>query len=231
MPVDPTKAIILLSGGLDSATTLAMAIDAGRECHCISFDYNQRHRHELKAAEAIAKNHIASSHITIPINLRAFGHSALTDDIPVPKGSLCNKIPVTYVPARNLVFLSLATAYAEVTGSTEIWIGVNAIDYSGYPDCRPEFVAAFEHTANLATKAAVEGHLLTIKTPLINLSKADIIRTGTKLGLDFSQTHSCYDPDDQGRACGDCDSCILRRKGFEVADIPDPTIYTPSAQT
>ena len=226
----PTSAVILLSGGLDSATVLAIARAEHRSCHCISFDYGQRHRHELAAAAHIAKLLHAASHITIPIDLRAFGHSALTADIPVPKDNLSADIPVTYVPARNLVFLSLATALAEVTTSAEIWLGVNAIDYSGYPDCRPAFIEAFQRTANLATKAAVEGRSLTIRTPLIDLTKADIIRTGTALGLDYALTHSCYDPDPMGRACAHCDSCILRRRGFEAANLPDPTIYAP-AQT
>lgn len=230
MSVVNTKAIILLSGGLDSATTLAMACDAGRRCFCLTFDYGQRHRHELEAAARVTKMFRTAGHITIPVNLRAFGKSALTDDIPVPKDSLSTDIPVTYVPARNLVFLSIATAYAEVTGAHEIWLGVNAIDYSGYPDCRPEFIAAFENTANLATKAAIRGHMIGIDTPLMELSKADIIRAGTRLGIDFSQTLSCYDPDDRGRACAHCDSCIIRRRGFEEADIPDPTIYAPGAQ-
>lgn len=221
----PVNAVILLSGGLDSATTLALACEQGRRCHCISFDYSQRHRHELAAAATIAEAFAAHSHITIPINLRAFGGSALTADIPVPKAGLSTDIPVTYVPARNLVFLSLATAFAEVTDSTEIWLGVNAIDYSGYPDCRPAFIEAFAAAANLATKAATEGRTLAIRTPLIDLTKADIIRTGARLGLDFGLTHSCYDPDPAGRACGRCESCIIRRRGFEAAGIPDPTIY------
>lgn len=196
-----------------------------RRCHCLSFDYGQRHRHELVAATKIAHALGADSHLTIPIDLAAFGGSALTDTIPVPKENLGDDIPVTYVPARNLVFLSLATAFAEVSGASEIWLGVTAVDYSGYPDCRPEFIAAFEHTANLATKAAVEGSALSICTPLIDLSKAEIIRRGTDLGIDYSMTHSCYDPDAVGRACGGCDSCLLRRAGFEAAGIPDPTLY------
>lgn len=227
-PADQTNAVILLSGGLDSATVLAIARAESRRCHCISFDYGQRHRHELTAAANIAQAFDAASHTTIPIDLRAFGQSALTADIPVPKDSLSADIPVTYVPARNLVFLSLATALAEVSASTEIWVGVNAIDYSGYPDCRPAFIDAFAHTANLATKAAVEGRPLTIRTPLIDLTKAEIIRTGTALGVDYARTHSCYDPDRRGRACGRCDSCILRRRGFEAAGIADPTIYAPT---
>jgi len=220
-------AVILLSGGLDSATVLAIARDQGRRCHCISFDYGQRHRHELAAAGRIAESQGAASHITVPIDLRAFGNSALTADIPVPKDGPTAGIPVTYVPARNLVFLSLATALAEVTGSAEVWIGVNAIDYSGYPDCRPAFVESFERTANLATRAAVEGRTLSIRAPLMDLTKADIIRTGAALGLDYALTHSCYDPDERGHACGRCDSCVLRRRGFEAAGLPDPTIYAP----
>ena len=220
-------AIILLSGGLDSATTLAIARQQNRTCHCIAFDYNQRHNCELQAAQKIANALGAESLVTIPINLRAFGGSALTDDIQVPKNNPSNDIPITYVPARNLVFLSLATALAEVRGATEIWLGVNAIDYSGYPDCRPDFIKSFQDTANIATKAAIEGRPLKIVTPLIDMTKADIIKTGTTLGVDYALTHSCYDPDPQGRACKQCDSCILRRKGFQDANIPDPTIYTP----
>jgi 7-cyano-7-deazaguanine synthase len=221
----PTDAVILLSGGLDSATVLAVARSGGRRCHCISFDYGQRHRHELAAAARVAGSLGAESHTVFPIDLAAFGGSALTADIPVPTGGPAPGIPITYVPARNLVFLSLATGLAEVRGACEIWIGVNAVDYSGYPDCRPAFVEAFERTANLATKAGVEGRALSVCAPLVDMTKAEIIRTGSRLGVDFALTHSCYDPAAGGGACGRCDSCVLRRRGFEAAGVPDPTVY------
>ncbi|MBV9155351.1 MAG: 7-cyano-7-deazaguanine synthase QueC [Acidobacteriaceae bacterium] len=222
------RAICLLSGGLDSATCLAMAREAGYDCYCLSFDYGQRHKVELAAAGRIAKHLRAKEHRTIQIDLRAFGHSALTSDIDVPKDRVEDEmkragIPVTYVPARNTIFLSFALAYAEVAGAQDIFIGVNAIDYSGYPDCRPEFIQAFEKLANLATKAAVERSAkITIHTPLLKMSKAEIVRTAVHLGVDLSLTHSCYDPDESGIPCGRCDSCILRRKGFEQAGITDP---------
>lgn len=229
------RAVVLVSGGLDSAATLAIALDRGavdRECHALSVDYGQRHRAELDAARAVAASLGAASHTVVPLDLRLFGGSALTDDIDVPKhrsgDAIADGIPVTYVPARNLVFLSLAVAYAEVLGARSIFLGVNAVDYSGYPDCRPEFVRSFESTANLATKAAVEGGLVSICAPLMDMTKADIIRRGTELGVDFGLTLSCYDPDETGRACGGCDSCQLRRAGFQRAGVADPTRYQES---
>ena len=226
----PRRAVVLLSGGLDSATVLAMARRDGFDAYCLSFRYGQRHAVELEAAEAVARALGASRHIVQPIDLRAFGGSALTADIPVPKdrddAAMGTGIPVTYVPARNTVFLSFALAWAEVLGTGDIFIGVNARDYSGYPDCRPDYIAAFEAMANLATKGAVEGTLpVTIHTPLIALTKADIIRAGLALGVDYALTRSCYDPDPMGRACGACDSCSLRRRGFAEAGIADPTPY------
>jgi 7-cyano-7-deazaguanine synthase len=223
------RAICLLSGGLDSATCLAMARRDGFSCYCLSFDYGQRHGVELEAARRVAAQLKAKEHRIATIDLRLFGGSALTADIDVPKGRQQNEmaagIPVTYVPARNTIFLSFALAYAEVVGASNIFIGVNAIDYSGYPDCRPEFIRAFEQLANLATKAGVEGRSrMRIHTPLITLSKADIVRTAAELGVDFALTHSCYDPGESGRACGLCDSCILRRKGFEEAGLNDPVL-------
>ena len=219
------KAVVLLSGGLDSATTLAIAKDQGYTCYALSLDYGQRHHSELSAARRVASQLGAVEHKTIPLDLRAFGGSALTDaDINVPEQAT-EGIPVTYVPARNTVFLSLALGWAEVLGAHDIYIGVNAVDYSGYPDCRPEFIEAFNQVANLATKAGVEGHGFTIHSPLIQLSKAEIIQLGTRLGVDYSQTISCYQADEQGRACGRCDSCRLRAAGFEAAGIKDPTIY------
>ena len=224
------RAVCLLSGGLDSATCLAYAHEQGFECYALSFDYGQRHRVELDAAARVAASLGAARHLIVPVNLRLFGGSALTDDIDVPKQrtleAMASGIPVTYVPARNTVFLSFALAWAEVLGAADIFIGVNAIDYSGYPDCRPEFIAAFERMARIATKAGVEGvAALKIHTPLIALSKADIVKLGIQLGVDFSLTHSCYDPDAQGRACGACDSCLLRRKGFADAGVRDPIEY------
>ena len=229
----PHRAVVLLSGGLDSAVTLAIARDRGLDALALSFDYGQRHRFELRAAARVAEHLGVVDHATISVDLRAFGGSALTDDIDVPKHrddtQMAADIPVTYVPARNLVFLSLAAAYAEVAGAQRLFIGVNAIDYSGYPDCRPEFVRAFESTARLATKAGVRGVPFAVETPLIDLSKADIIRRGTALGVDFSLTHSCYDPDAEGLACGACDSCVIRRAGFEAAGLPDPTRYAAAS--
>jgi 7-cyano-7-deazaguanine synthase len=219
-------AVCLLSGGLDSATTLAFARREGFDCYALSFDYGQRHRVELQAAARLADSLGTVKHITVDINMRAFGGSALTDDIAVPKGGPKDGIPVTYVPARNTVFLSFALAWAEVLRSADIFIGVNAIDYSGYPDCRPQFIAAFERMANLATKAGVEGLTqVRIHTPLIQLSKRGIIELARQLGVDLSLTHSCYDPDEQGRACGLCDSCRLRLKGFSDAGLTDPVVY------
>jgi len=216
----------LLSGGLDSATSLAYARREGFECFALSFDYQQRHRVELEAAGKVAASLGAKQHLTLPIDLRLFGGSALTSEIEVPKTGVSDGIPVTYVPARNTIFLALALAWAEVLGAADIFIGVNAIDYSGYPDCRPEFIAAFEHMANLATKAGVEGRTrMQIHTPLIKLSKSEIIKLGRELGVDFGLTHSCYDPDGRGRPCGLCDSCRLRLKGFADAGLHDPLQY------
>lgn len=223
------KAVCLLSGGLDSATALACARRDGFQTYALTFDYGQRHRVELEAAARVAAQLGAAEHRLFRLDLRAFGGSALTADIDVPKDRHpargAEEIPVTYVPARNTVFLSIALAWAEVLGSSDIYIGVNAVDYSGYPDCRPEFIRAFEQMANLATKAGVEGRQkLRIHTPLISLSKADIIRLGLELGVDYSLTHSCYDPVD-GLACGHCDSCLLRRAGFAEAGVQDPLRY------
>jgi 7-cyano-7-deazaguanine synthase len=220
-------AVCLLSGGLDSATALAYARREGFECYALTIDYGQRHRAELRAAAQVALSLGAAKHLVAPIDLRLFGGSALTSGLDVPKTGPSGGIPITYVPARNTIFLALALAWAEVLGSSDIFIGVNAIDYSGYPDCRPEFIEAFEKMARLATKAGVEGRgELHIHTPLIFLSKAEIVRLGQSLGVDFRQTHSCYDPDAAGRPCGLCDSCRLRLKGFEEAGIPDPLEYT-----
>jgi len=220
-------AVCLLSGGLDSAVGIAVARREGYRCYALSFDYGQRHRAELQAAARVAASLGAEEHRVVSIDLRAFGGSALTADIAVPKAGLSDGIPVTYVPARNTVFLSFAVAWAEVLASSDVFIGVNAIDYSGYPDCRPEFIAAFEDMANLATKAGVEGRThLKIHTPLIQLSKCEIIQLGARLGVDFGLTHSCYDPDAHGRACGLCDSCRLRLKGFADAGMEDPIEYT-----
>jgi 7-cyano-7-deazaguanine synthase len=216
-------AVVLLSGGLDSATCLAIATHRGFNCHALSIDYGQRHRSELVAAETIANSMSASMKI-IQLDLRAFGGSALTDDIDVPEEE-SEGIPVTYVPARNTIMLSLALAWAEVLGAGDIFIGVNAVDYSGYPDCRPEFINAYEEMANLATRVGVTGHRLIIHTPLIDLSKADIIRQGTALGVDYGLTVSCYQADDAGRACGVCDSCRIRAAGFKQAGVGDPTRY------
>lgn len=219
------RAIILVSGGLDSATTLAMAAHQKYECYALSFDYGQRHVCELDAASRIAARYGAVQHRIVKIDLRQLGGSALTDNnIDVPKQQT-EGIPVTYVPARNTVFLSFALAWAEVIKAYHIFIGVNAVDYSGYPDCRPEFIAAFEKMANLGTKIGVESNPLKILTPLIDLSKGQIIQKGIALGVDYSQTVSCYDPDQQGRACGQCDSCRLRAAGFASAGVDDPTVY------
>jgi len=218
------NAVCLLSGGLDSSTCLAFARREGFECYALSFDYGQRHKIELQAAASIARHFRVREHRVVHIDLRAFGGSALTADIDVPKDSLASGIPITYVPARNTIFLSYAVAWAEVLESSDIFIGVNAIDYSGYPDCRPEFITAFEHMANLATKAGVEGRTrLRIHTPLKQLDKAGIVTLGASVGVDFALTHSCYDPDPSGRPCGHCDSCLLRQKGFREAGRIDPT--------
>jgi len=219
------KAVILVSGGLDSATVLAMAQAEGYECYALSFDYGQRHCAELQAAKRVAEAFNAVEHQVLHLDLNKLGGSALTDtsiDVPTKHE---DGIPVTYVPARNTIFLSMALAWAEVLKSDDIFIGVNAVDYSGYPDCRPEFIKAYEVMANLATKVGVEGNHLRIHTPLIDMTKAEIIQAGIKKGVDYSLTVSCYAADDKGRACGECDSCRLRRKGFEEAGVEDPTIY------
>ncbi len=216
----------MLSGGLDSATCLAVARSQGYRCYALSFDYGQRHRIELEAAARVASRLGVAEHRVVSIDLRAFGGSALTDDIAVPKTGVGAGIPVTYVPARNTVFLSFALAWAEVLSSSDLFIGVNAVDYSGYPDCRPEFIAAFENVANLATKSGVEGRMhLKIHVPLMQLSKSEIVQLGARLGVDFAMTHSCYDPDAQGRSCGLCDSCRLRLRGFVDAGLEDPLEY------
>ena len=226
------NAICLLSGGLDSATCLGVARREGFDCYALSFDYGQRHRVELEAAARVAKHFGAREHQTARIDLRAFGGSALTADIDVPKHASASDlpagIPITYVPARNTIFLSYAMAWAEVLEASDIFIGVNAIDYSGYPDCRPEFIAAFVAMANLATKAGVEGRTrLQVHTPLSKLDKAGIVKLASEVGVDFKTTHSCYDPDAQGRSCGRCDSCLLRLKGFREAGLTDPIAYMP----
>jgi 7-cyano-7-deazaguanine synthase len=229
------KAVVLLSGGLDSATALAVACAEGFTPYALSFRYGQRHRFELDAAERVAQRQGVAQHVVLDIDLRRFGGSALTGDIEVPKDrpveEMSHAIPVTYVPARNTVFLSFALAWAEVLGSSDVFIGVNAVDYSGYPDCRPEYIEAFERMANLATRAGVEGRQrLKIHTPLIELTKAQIIELGRALGVDYSITHTCYDPDEAGRACGRCDACVLRLRGFAEAGGPDPAPFQPAAE-
>lgn len=224
---DSPRAVILLSGGLDSATVLALAKARGFECHTISFDYGQRHRAELNAAQKLSTSMGAKSHRMMNVDMTAIGGSALTDqsiDVPV-EGVEKDEIPITYVPARNTVFMSYALALAEVLEALHLFIGVNAVDYSGYPDCRPEYIDAYEKMANLATKAGVEGHRLKIETPLIDLTKAEIIQLGVKNGVDYSLTVSCYQADEDGRACGVCDSCRLRKQGFKDAGLPDSTRY------
>ncbi|NUQ67728.1 MAG: 7-cyano-7-deazaguanine synthase QueC [Phycisphaerales bacterium] len=232
---ETTRAVVLVSGGLDSAVCLAAARADGLACHCLSIDYGQRHRHELTAAAHIASLLGACEHVVLTLDLRAFGGSSLTADIPVPRAQehpgATNVIPSTYVPARNLVFLSLAVAFAETRGASRVVIGANAVDYSGYPDCRPAFINAFERTANLATKAGAHAadkgqSAFAIHAPLVDLSKAEIIRLGHRLGVDFSLTHSCYDPTPDGAACGVCESCVLRSRGFAAAGVADPTRYT-----
>ena len=226
MPVKEKRAVVLLSGGLDSATTLALARSEGHACHALSVDYGQRHSAELEAAARVAMALGALEHRVVDVDLGQFGGSALTDTaIDVPMHGVQPGIPATYVPARNTVMLSLALAWAEVLGAHDIFVGVNAVDYSGYPDCRPEYIAAFEAMANLATKAAVEGARLRLHAPLIALSKAEIIRRGTALGVDYGLTVSCYQADESGAACGLCDACRRRRAGFEAAGVPDPTRY------
>jgi 7-cyano-7-deazaguanine synthase len=224
-----SRAVVLLSGGLDSTTTLAIAKAEGFTPYALSFRYGQRHDVELAAAARVAEAFGVEKHVVATIDLRAFGGSALTDDIPVPKGrdiaEMESEIPVTYVPARNTIFLSFALAWAETLDCSDVYLGVNALDYSGYPDCRPEYIAAYQTMANLATKAGVEGHQrLQIHTPLLHLSKADIVRRGLELGVDYGLTHSCYDPASNGRPCGECDSCLLRAKGFAEAGITDPAL-------
>jgi 7-cyano-7-deazaguanine synthase len=229
------RAVVLLSGGMDSATTLAVAREQGFETYALSFQYGQRHAIELDAARRVAAALGAARHVVVPIDLRVFGCSALTGDLAVPRDRSADEIghgiPVTYVPARNTIFLSFAIAWAEVLGSQDVFLGVNVLDYSGYPDCRPEYIEAFQRMANLATKAGVEGgRPLTIHTPLIRMTKAEIVRRGLELGVDFSLTRTCYDPDAEGRACGRCDACQLRLKGFAEAGLPDPAPYRdPSA--
>jgi 7-cyano-7-deazaguanine synthase len=222
-------AVVLLSGGLDSATVLAIARAEGRRCHALSFRYGQRHAVELEAAARVAAALGVASHHTLDIDLRVLGGSALTADIAVPKGrsdaEMGRGIPVTYVPARNTLFVAYALALAEVTGAREIYLGINALDYSGYPDCRPEWLAAMQEVARLGTRAGVEGEGVVLRAPLVTSSKADIIRKGVALGVDFGLTHSCYDPAPDGAACGVCDACLLRRKGFEAAGVADPTRY------
>ena len=220
----------LLSGGLDSGTSLGVARREGFACYALSFDYGQRHGVELQAAERVARHFQAREHRVVKMDLRAFGGSALTADLEVPKHrsaeEMSRGIPITYVPARNTIFLSYALAWAELLESSDVFIGVNALDYSGYPDCRPEYIQAFERMANLATKAGVEGRtVLRIRTPLAHLDKAGVVRLGAEVGLDFALTHSCYDPQEGGRSCGQCDSCILRKKGFREAGFPDPLRY------
>ncbi len=219
-------AVVLLSGGLDSGTCLAMARRAGARVLALTIDYNQRHRRELDAAVTLAKAHGVLRHVIIGLDLAAFGGSALTADLPVPKRGIKSGIPVTYVPARNSIFLSVALGWAEAAGASDIVIGVNALDYSGYPDCRPEFVEAFEHLANIATRAGIEGTArFRVHSPLLRLTKAGIVRAAVEAGLDMGQTWSCYDPTPDGRHCGLCDSCRLRKKGFAEAGVPDPTDY------
>lgn len=220
---DAKKAVCLVSGGMDSAVAAGMAREAGSEIYALSFDYGQRHRFELTAAAAVAKWLGAQDHRTVKVDLGSFGGSALTDDISVPKGgSQAGVIPVTYVPARNTIFLSLALGWAEVLGAERIVMGANAVDYSGYPDCRPEFIEAFQKVAYAGTKAGLEGRAPKVWAPLLAMSKADIVREGMRLGLDFGITFSCYDPDDGGNPCGRCDSCLLRLKGFREAGVEDP---------
>jgi len=231
MPASPSpqRAVVLLSGGVDSSTTLAVARAAGYECYALTFRYGQRHAAEVEAARAVARRLGTARHVVLDIDLRQFGGSALTDDLAVPKDrpldAIGQGIPVTYVPARNTIFLAFALAWAEVLGANHVFIGVNALDYSGYPDCRPEYIAAFQHLAGLATRAGVEGRRLRIHTPLIKLTKREIIEQGLALGLDYALTVSCYDPAPGGEACGRCDACRLRLKGFAEAGVADPGRY------
>lgn len=234
MGTERKKAVVLSSGGIDSTTAMAIAVDKGFDLYSLSFFYGQRHAFELKAAEKVARFFNVKKHLVLDVDLRRIGGSALTDDIGVPKSRAASEmsvnIPVTYVPARNTIFLSYALAWAEVLSAFDIFIGVNAVDYSGYPDCRPEYIDAYEKMANLATRAGVEGKgRLRIRTPLIHMRKAEIIRSGHDLGVDYGMTHSCYDPSIEGLACGECDSCLIRAKGFQDAGIPDPTAYIKEA--
>ncbi len=227
--MSPRRAVVLLSGGLDSSTCLAIARSQGFACSCLLVDYGQRHRVELERARVVARSQGVEDVRVVEVDLRAIGGSALTADIAVPKdrpgAERASGIPVTYVPARNTLFLALALGMAETLGATDLFIGVNAVDYSGYPDCRPEFIRAFEALANLATRAGVEGARFRVHAPLSGMSKAEIVREGTRLGVEYALTHSCYDPDPAGRACGRCDSCLIRREGFRAAGVPDPTPY------
>jgi 7-cyano-7-deazaguanine synthase len=224
------NAVVLCSGGLDSTTVMAIAKNDGYDIYALSFCYGQRHEIEIEAARRVAEVTGVKEHLVLNVELGCMGGSALTDKIDVPKAEnlseISSGVPITYVPARNTVFLSYALALAEVKKSNDIFLGVNAVDYSGYPDCRPEYIDAFEKMANLATKAGVEGNKVHIRAPLINMTKAEIIQRGFSLGVDYTITHSCYDPDDSGRACGSCDSCLFRKNGFEEAGVPDPTMYT-----
>jgi 7-cyano-7-deazaguanine synthase len=227
------RAVVLASGGLDSTTIMAIAKHEGYDIYALSFDYGQRHKLELEAAKTVADYFGAKKHLILRLDLDAIGGSALTDDIPVPHERGLNEIgsgpiPSTYVPARNTIFLSYALAWAEVLDATDIFIGVNALDFSGYPDCRPEYIEAFQEMGNLATKAGVEGNRVTIHTPIIDMTKGQIIKKGVSLGVDYSMTHSCYNPAKDGRPCGKCDSCLLRKKGFEEAGLPDPLSETPA---
>ena len=226
--MEPKKAVVLVSGGMDSAVVLAIAREQGFAVHALSVSYGQRHTSELQAAATVSKALGAVAHKVVTVDLRSIGGSALTDDIEVPEAG-GEGIPVTYVPARNTIMLSIALGWAEVLGADDLFCGVNAVDYSGYPDCRPAFINAFEQLANLATKAGVEGHRLRVHAPLIDLTKADIVRTGQRLGVDFAQTVSCYRADSEGRACGHCDACRLRAEGFHAAGVADPTRYVLSA--
>lgn len=230
MSVERNRTVVLLSGGLDSATTLALAREQGFECHAISFDYGQRHRFELESARKVAQAGGAAQHIVYELDTQAFSGSALTGAVDVPKDrsdeDMSDGIPTTYVPARNTVFLAVALGWSEVVGAYDLFVGVNAVDYSGYPDCRPEYIAAFQNMANLATKAGVENNApYRVHAPLISMTKAEIIQTGTQLGVDYALTHSCYDPRPDGTSCGHCDSCRLRLKGFAEAGLTDPLIY------
>ena len=225
----PEKAVVLLSGGIDSATTLAVAVAEGFEVFALTIDYGQRHRCEIEAARTIARSLSVKEHKIISLDLRSIGGSALTDDMEVPKSrtasEICESIPVTYVPGRNTIFLALALSWAEALGASTVFFGATAIDYSGYPDCRPEYVQAFQKLADLATKAGVEGKPIRIEAPFINTPKSGIIKRGVELGVDYSLTHSCYDPTEDGKACGRCDSCLFRRRAFAEARVADPTVY------